>query len=253
MGHRTKGTGVRQPAAMAGLEGDLSRATGAAPGNTAGTLAIRRGRTFLLCLGLTLAVLAAYANHFRNEFHFDDFHTIVNNLFVTDLHNVPRFFGDAALFSTIATNAAYRPVASTSLAIDYWLGHGYQPFFFHLSTFCWFAVQLILMFFLFRRIMDRADPHSSNLWTALAAAACYGLHPANAETVNGNSKQKAGIMDVIFNCPKCEQELAVDSTGAGTEIECPSCGETIVIPAPELVANRQGVDNASGAPSVGVR
>ena len=40
------------------------------------------------------------------------------------------------------------------------------------------------MFFLFRRIMDRADPHPSNIWTALAAAACYGLHPANAETVN---------------------------------------------------------------------
>ena len=64
------------------------------------------------------------------------------------------------------------------------MAHGYQPFFFHLSTFLWFAVQLILMFFLFRRIMDRADPHPSNLWTALAAAACYGLHPANAETVN---------------------------------------------------------------------
>jgi DNA-directed RNA polymerase subunit RPC12/RpoP len=38
-------------------------------------------------------------------------------------------------------------------------------------------------------------------------------------------------MDIIFNCPKCEQELAVDSTGAGSEIDCPSCGETIVIPA----------------------
>jgi hypothetical protein len=59
-------------------------------------------------------------------------------------------------------------------------------------------------------------------------------------------------MDVIFNCPKCEQELAVDSTGAGTEINCPSCGETIVIPAPELVVNRPGVDNASGAPRVEV-
>jgi Flp pilus assembly protein TadD len=152
--------------------------------HTSGGLATGRGRTFLLCLGLTLAALAAYANHFRNEFHFDDFHTIVNNLFITDLHNVPRFFGDAALFSTIATNAAYRPIASASLAIDYWLGHRYVPFFFHLSTFCWFAVQLILMFFLFRRIMDRADPHASNIWTALAAAACYGLHPANAETVN---------------------------------------------------------------------
>lgn len=38
-------------------------------------------------------------------------------------------------------------------------------------------------------------------------------------------------MDIIFNCPKCEQELAVDSTGAGSEITCPSCAEKIVIPA----------------------
>jgi hypothetical protein len=47
--------------------------------------------------------------------------------------------------------------------------------------------------------------------------------------------------------------LAVDSTGAGTEINCPSCGETIVIPAPELVVNRPGVDQASGAPRAEVR
>lgn len=38
-------------------------------------------------------------------------------------------------------------------------------------------------------------------------------------------------MDIIFNCPKCEQELAVDSTGAGSEINCPACAEKIVIPA----------------------
>jgi DNA-directed RNA polymerase subunit RPC12/RpoP len=45
-------------------------------------------------------------------------------------------------------------------------------------------------------------------------------------------------MDVIFNCPKCEQELAVDSSGAGTEINCPSCGESIVIPDSEAVGGR---------------
>jgi DNA-directed RNA polymerase subunit RPC12/RpoP len=39
-------------------------------------------------------------------------------------------------------------------------------------------------------------------------------------------------MDVIFNCPKCEQELAVDSSAAGNTISCPTCGESIVIPAP---------------------
>jgi ribosomal protein S27E len=66
------------------------------------------------------------------------------------------------------------------------------------------------------------------------------------------SKRKASLMDVIFNCPKCEQELAVDSTGAGSEISCPSCGETIVIPAPELVASRPGVDTGAAAPRMEV-
>src|ERR1700693_181507 len=37
-------------------------------------------------------------------------------------------------------------------------------------------------------------------------------------------------MDVIFNCSHCEQELSVDAAGAGTEIDCPACGEKIVIP-----------------------
>ena len=37
-------------------------------------------------------------------------------------------------------------------------------------------------------------------------------------------------MDIVFDCPNCGQELAVDSSGAGTDIECPSCGGTITIP-----------------------
>lgn len=38
-------------------------------------------------------------------------------------------------------------------------------------------------------------------------------------------------MDIVFNCPNCDQELAVDQSGAGTQIDCPSCGENITIPA----------------------
>jgi Tfp pilus assembly protein PilF len=133
---------------------------------------------------LLVAVLAAYANHFQNEFHFDDLHSITGNTFIQELRNVPRFFVDPTLSSTMPDHAMYRPVVTTSLAVDYRLGHGFTPFWFHLSTFVWFALQLVLMFFLFRRIMDRTDPHPSNVWTALLATACYGLHPVNAETVN---------------------------------------------------------------------
>jgi len=38
-------------------------------------------------------------------------------------------------------------------------------------------------------------------------------------------------MDITFNCPHCDQELAVDQSGAGSQIDCPSCGESIIIPA----------------------
>ncbi len=37
-------------------------------------------------------------------------------------------------------------------------------------------------------------------------------------------------MDLLFKCPKCNQELEVDSSGAGEEIDCPSCGNRIRIP-----------------------
>jgi Flp pilus assembly protein TadD len=167
-------------------------------------------RTVLLCLGLVLVVLAAYANHFQNGFHFDDSHSILENRFIQNLHNVPGFFTDANRLNP--ADPAYRPLVAVSLAIDYRLAKGFKPFFFHLSTFLWFAVQLILMFFLFRRIMDRAvvaasarpgpygqplrDPHPSNLWTALLAAACYGLHPANAETVNYIT-QRSGLYSTL--------------------------------------------------------
>src|SRR5438105_23673 len=37
-------------------------------------------------------------------------------------------------------------------------------------------------------------------------------------------------MDIHFNCPRCNQHLAVDETGAGMTVNCPSCNEKINIP-----------------------
>ena len=138
-------------------------------------------------LGVVLAlgaVAAVYLNHFQNGFHFDDFHTVSQNVNIQNLKNLPRFFTDARLFSTLPTHQVYQPLTSATLAIDYWLGGGLNPLYFHLSTFFWFLAMLVLLFFLFRRIMDSADEHPSNWYFALLAMACYGLHPAVAETVN---------------------------------------------------------------------
>ena len=39
-------------------------------------------------------------------------------------------------------------------------------------------------------------------------------------------------MDVLFNCIHCDQELQIDAAGAGSEIDCPTCGGKVVIPQP---------------------
>jgi len=37
-------------------------------------------------------------------------------------------------------------------------------------------------------------------------------------------------MDITFDCPNCGQELVVDSSYTGIEIECPECETKIVVP-----------------------
>jgi Flp pilus assembly protein TadD len=134
--------------------------------------------------GLLAVFLAAYANHFQNGFQFDDAHTVVNNTAIRSLGNIPLFFRDAASFSSLPSNQSYRPLVSTLLAIDYSLGHGLHPFWFHISIFSIFAALVLLLSFVLHRLLETAAPSPWNGWIALLAAAAYGLHPANADTVN---------------------------------------------------------------------
>jgi hypothetical protein len=53
-------------------------------------------------------------------------------------------------------------------------------------------------------------------------------------------------MDIFFNCPHCSQELEVDVAGAGSELECPNCRETIVIPQPGTKGTRTSGADSSG-------
>ena len=133
---------------------------------------------------LLVAVCLVYANFFSNSFHFDDFHTITDNPAVRSLGNLHRIFTDTTAFSVLPANQTYRPVVTASLALDYALGHGYVPFWFHLSTLLWFLALVALLFFFFHHLLDRTEPSPANRWLALGIAAWFGLHPVMAETVN---------------------------------------------------------------------
>src|SRR5580700_2487297 len=141
-------------------------------------------RPGLVALAVLLAVTLTYSNHFHNEFQFDDHHSVKGNVFVRSLGNIPRFFVDAETSSVYPSNQSWRPLVTASLALDYWLGNGYNTFYFHLSTFLWFLSMLIFLAWLFQAILDKVEPGPWNFWIAWFAACLYGLHPAVAETVN---------------------------------------------------------------------
>ncbi len=146
-------------------------------------------RVRLTQIGLLLAIVLSYANSLHNSFHFDDFHTVVDNPAIRSLRNVPRFFTDATTFSVLPANQTYRPVVSTALAVDYALakrfsGNGYAVQWFHVGTLLFFLLLVGTLFDFYRLMLDAAEPAPANVWLAMFAAAWFGLHPAMAETVN---------------------------------------------------------------------
>jgi hypothetical protein len=58
-------------------------------------------------------------------------------------------------------------------------------------------------------------------------------------------------MEIIFNCPHCEQELSVDADGAGEQIKCPTCGEIITIPPKSTKIPTQAPAQPVGTPGSG--
>ncbi|WP_018628332.1 tetratricopeptide repeat protein [Niabella aurantiaca] len=143
-------------------------------------------RKSLLISGLLLLILLllAYANHFDNGFHFDDSHTIQENLAIRNLSNIPEFFTNADLFSTSPTHRGLRPLVTTTLAIDYSLAGGLNPVVFQWSTFLWHIGLCIMVFFMYRQLIRKAIRPDWAPFIALAGAGWFGLHTVVAETIN---------------------------------------------------------------------
>jgi tetratricopeptide (TPR) repeat protein len=145
---------------------------------------MEKRKYYIAALVLLSLLIVTYSNHFHNAFHFDDSHTITNNLYIRDVKNIPLFFKDSKTFSSLPSNQSYRPLVTTTLALDYRMGNGLDPFCFHLHMFILFVLQGVLMFFFFKKILSVSVENKYAVFVALFAVAWYLLHPAIAETVN---------------------------------------------------------------------
>jgi protein O-mannosyl-transferase len=147
---------------------------------------VSRNKQLLILIVSILTVTGViYSNFWDNGFHLDDYHTIESNLFIRSLSNVSAFFSDAKTFSVIPANASWRPIVTLSSAIDYWLAGGeLNPFYFHLSMFIFFIMQIILMFFIYEKLLKKSFETTISTNLAAIGVFWYAVHPVCAETIN---------------------------------------------------------------------
>jgi Tfp pilus assembly protein PilF len=135
-------------------------------------------------LAAVILVLVAYSNSFHNGFHFDEAYLIVDNLFIRDLANIPRFFTDARTFSTHLANANYRPLDAVTFAFDYWRAGGLNPTQFHVTQIILLLATGTILWLLYRHIFRDTGETRLAPWVALFAAALFCIHTGNTQTVN---------------------------------------------------------------------
>lgn len=139
---------------------------------------------FILVL-IILATLLTYSNHFHNSFHFDDSHSIQENIHIRSLSNIPQFFYSPEMFSASPAHWGLRPLVTTTLALDYHWGGGLDPFYFHVSNFSYHIFIVLMLFLLYRHFFTRSFPHTGWMQNAyLFGVAVFALHTVNAETIN---------------------------------------------------------------------
>jgi len=130
----------------------------------------------LRTLLLAGAVLLAYANSLHGSFHYDDFHSLLNNPHIRSLGAVPRFFADPQLFSSDPEKAMYRPLLLVSYALNHAAGQ-YHPTGYHLVN---LALHLGCAFLVWRLALQ-AGAGQAGAW---AAGLLFGLWPLAGEPVN---------------------------------------------------------------------
>ena len=146
----------------------------------------RRRQTWLICLGLALAVLAAYAPVWRAGFiTYDD------PAYVTANPHVQGGLTWAGLIWAFTTGHAgnWHPLTWISHMLDFQL-YGMNPAGHHLTSVALHLANSILLFLLLQR-MTKA------MWPSALVAALFALHPMHVESVAWVSERK-DVLSALF-------------------------------------------------------
>ena len=123
---------------------------------------------------LLVAVFAIYAQSLGYEFVYDDHSAIIKNRLIQTPANIPSmFFLEDKLMAS--STGYYRPLIPVIDTFAY-MALGADPVWFHLLSILYHMVTVVLVYFLSLRLTGSGAG-------ALLAAALFGLHPVNTESV----------------------------------------------------------------------
>ncbi|MFA6110744.1 MAG: tetratricopeptide repeat protein, partial [Candidatus Latescibacterota bacterium] len=139
----------------------------------------RDGGLILLCC------CVVYFNAFPGAFHYDDFHSLVENPAVRSLRFLPGYFTDPSLFSADAGKAMYRPLLLVTYALNHALG-GYRPAGYLAVNLGLHLACSLLVWALGVRLLGS---RSAGLFSGLL----FALHPLATEPVNYISSRSESL------------------------------------------------------------
>ena len=134
--------------------------------------------TWLVALGLVLAVAIAFGNAARNEFVFDDYLLIINNP------------ASRAPLTDLSSLNVYRPLRTLSYRLDYAIG-GLHPWIFHVSNMVYHAITVLLVCAVLRGA-------AFSLPAAAAGALLFAVHPVQTDAVTYASGRRDILCGLFF-------------------------------------------------------
>lgn len=145
-------------------------------------------RKALAVLALLLAVTLSYHRTFVNDFAWDDNYIVLDNPAIQDLSTATELFinpwamGVGYELGDVQNRAYYRPLALTSMALD-WALAGPDPLVFHTTNLVLHFLTSLFLFLWLTRVFRGTAVTTSWLWP-LALALLYAVHPVHTEAVN---------------------------------------------------------------------
>jgi tetratricopeptide (TPR) repeat protein len=147
---------------------------------------LHRHRILLLCLVLTIAILAVFWRVQDHEFvNFDDGTYVCNN---SQVRNGLTWHGVAWAFTTIHANF-WHPLTWLSHMLDCEL-FGLNPAGHHLTNLLLHIANTLLLFLVFHRMTNA-------VWRSAFVAALFALHPLHVESVAWASERK-DVLSTLF-------------------------------------------------------